>query len=291
MGKDLVSVIMPSYNCGRYVEESIRSVQAQTYRNWEIIFVDDCSTDDTKSIVQKLMAEDERIKFLQNEKNSGAAVSRNYALRKAKGRWIAFLDSDDLWKPEKLEHQIRFMEDNGYHFSCTERDVIDENSKPTGEYVTGPPIVTKAGMRRYCWPGCLTVMYDREAVGLVQVADLKKNNDYAMWLKICRKVDCYLLDERLAKYRIRKGSLSNHNYAAMIKWHFRLFKDALGLSTLVSAGLTALNLICGAYKKIVYRNNIKRQVQMKNLKTAPPYLRTVNALYIESECLTYRLAA
>lgn len=286
-----MSVIMPSYNCGRYVEESIRSVQAQTYRNWEIIFVDDCSTDDTKSIVQKLMAEDERIKFLQNEKNSGAAVSRNYALRKAKGKWIAFLDSDDLWIPEKLEHQIRFMEDNGYSFSYTEYLEMDEESRSMGVSISGPQRVTKAGMYAYCWPGCLTVMYDASVVGLVQIEDIRKNNDYAMWLKICRKVDCYLLDECLAKYRIRKGSLSNHNYAAMIKWHFRLFKDALGLSTLVSVGLTALNLICGAYKKIEYRNNIKRQVQMKNLKTAPPSLRTVNALHIESECLTYRLAA
>ena len=120
MTKDLVSIIMPSYNCGRFVEETIRSVQAQTYQNWEIIFVDDCSKDDTMSKVMALKEIDKRIKVYQNPQNSGAAVSRNLALREAKGRWIAFLDSDDLWKPEKLEKQVRFMEENGCNFSYTE---------------------------------------------------------------------------------------------------------------------------------------------------------------------------
>ena len=115
--EELVSIIMPSYNCGEFVEDTIRSVQAQTYQNWEIIFLDDCSTDDTMSIVKKLREEDSRIRLFQNKINSGAAVSRNKALREAKGRWIAFLDSDDLWEPTKLEKQVRFMEKNGYKFN------------------------------------------------------------------------------------------------------------------------------------------------------------------------------
>ena len=114
MGTDLVSIIMPSYKCGRFIEESIRSVQAQTYKNWELIIVDDCSGDDTISIVLELKKNDDRINLYQNASNSGAAVSRNTALRYAKGRWIAFLDSDDLWEPAKLEKQIMFMENNGY---------------------------------------------------------------------------------------------------------------------------------------------------------------------------------
>ena len=113
MHQDLVSIIMPSYNCGKYVEQTIRSVQAQTYQNWEIIFMDDCSTDDTIKLVSGLREKDERIRLFQNKFNSGAAVSRNNALQEAKGRWIAFLDSDDLWEPEKLEKQVRFMEENG----------------------------------------------------------------------------------------------------------------------------------------------------------------------------------
>lgn len=107
MEKGLVSVIMPSWNTGMYIAESIRSVIDQTYENWELIIVDDCSTDDTDEIVGTFT--DKRIKYLKNEKNSGAALTRNRALREAKGEWIAFLDSDDLWKPEKIEHQLEFM--------------------------------------------------------------------------------------------------------------------------------------------------------------------------------------
>ena len=113
----LVSVIMPSYKCGKYIAESIKSVQYQTYQNWELIIVDDCSGDGTVATVLELKKEDDRINLYQNSVNSGAAVTRNTALRNAKGRWIAFLDSDDLWEPTKLEKQIRFMEENGYAFS------------------------------------------------------------------------------------------------------------------------------------------------------------------------------
>ena len=165
---------MPSYNCGKYVEETIRSVQAQTFKNWQIIFMDDCSTDDTIRRVSVLREQDSRIKLYQNHGNLGAAVSRNNALREAKGRWIAFLDSDDIWEPEKLEKQIKFMEENNYAFSYTGYQEIDGDSKPTGVFVSGPKHVTKQGMYNFCWPGCLTVMYDREKIGLIQIEDIKK---------------------------------------------------------------------------------------------------------------------
>lgn len=254
---DLVSIIMPSYNCGRFVEETIRSVQAQTYKNWEIIFVDDCSSDDTMAKVMAIKEGDERIHVYQNPINSGAAVSRNLALREAKGRWIAFLDSDDLWKPEKLEHQIKFMEENGYSFSCTERDVIDENSKPVGQYVTGPEKVTKRGMYRYCWVGCLTVMYGREKIGLMQIADLKKNNDYAIWLKVCKKADCYLLKENLASYRQRKGSISHDSMRKLIKSHYDLWRIGEGRNPIVATYMTLQNLFFGVVKKMKYVKSIK----------------------------------
>ena len=109
---------MPSYNTAEYIGESIKSVVNQTYTDWELIIVDDRSTDNTDDAVAPFLS-DARIKYFKNEKNSGAAVSRNKALREAKGKWIAFLDSDDLWLPEKLEKQIAFMEENGYHFSYT----------------------------------------------------------------------------------------------------------------------------------------------------------------------------
>lgn len=257
MGNALVSIIMPSYNCGRFVAETIRSVLAQTYNNWEIIFVDDCSTDDTITIVSGMRDRDPRIRLYQNKFNLGAAMSRNYAMQEARGRWIAFLDSDDLWEPTKIEKQVRFMEENGYKFSYTCYTEMNEDGRDTGVRVSGPSKVTKSGMFAFCWPGCLTVMYDREAVGLIQIEDIKKNNDYAMWLKVCRKADCYLLSEVLAKYRRgRSGSVSSHSITTMIKWHYRLFRKAEKLDVVSSLWHTGVNLICGLYKKIKYVKSV-----------------------------------
>ena len=247
---ELVSIIMPSYNTADYIGETIESVLAQTYLNWELIIVDDCSTDNTDSVVAKFA--DARIRYLKNECNSGAAIARNRALREAKGRWIAFLDSDDLWHPEKLERQVAFMQQNDYYFSYTNYSEIDEKSQPLGVLVTGPKHITKSGMYAYCWPGCLTVMYDASAVGLIQIADIKKNNDYAMWLQVASKVDCYLLDAELGQYRKRSGSISRHGYLKLIKWHYKLFREAFCISMLGSVFCTARNLIAGVWKKILY---------------------------------------
>ncbi len=251
---DLVSIIMPSYNTASYIKESINSVFEQTYTNWELIIVDDCSTDNTDEIVASL--DDIRIHYIKNEKNSGAALSRNKALREAKGRWIAFLDSDDLWMPDKLEKQIQFMENNHYHFSYTGYCEIDEQSRPNGRQVTGPKVISKTRMYNYCWPGCLTVMYDANTVGLIQIADIKKNNDYAMWLKLCRKEKCYLLNNNLAKYRKRTGSISNHSYRALIKWHYKLFREADNRNSIFSIICTVRNLFFGVCKKIMYVKRI-----------------------------------
>lgn len=248
---DLVSIIMPSYNTGQFIEESIQSVCNQTYTDWELIIVDDCSTDNTDEVVASI--HDERIRYLKNEKNSGAAVSRNRALREAKGRWIAFLDSDDLWMPEKLEKQIRFMELNSYAFSYTYYEEINVERNQTKVMVTGPKRITRTGMFNYCWVGCLTVMYDRNVVGLIQIEDIKKNNDYAMWLKVCKKADCYLLADCLAQYRRgRFGSVSNHSIKTMITWHYRLFRCAEKQSIIQSGMNTIRNMIFGYYKKIKY---------------------------------------
>ena len=139
---DLVSIIMPSYNTADFISETIESVLNQTYKNWELIIVDDCSTDNTDEAVKKYL-DDQRIRYLKNEKNSGAAVSRNYALREAKGKWIAFLDSDDLWLPEKLELQVNFMKYHNYHFSYTSYEEIDENGNSLNRLVTGPKKITR----------------------------------------------------------------------------------------------------------------------------------------------------
>lgn len=249
----LVSIITPTWNCVQFIGETILSVQTQTYQNWEMIISDDCSTDNTKEILFPLLKADSRIKYICNAQNSGAAITRNNALKRAKGKWIAFLDSDDLWSPDKLEKQLQFMIENDYHFSYTKYCEINEHSEETGRMISGPKHVTKIGMYSFCWPGCLTVMYNREKVGLVQIADIKKNNDYAMWLKICKKADCYLLDECLAKYRRgRVGSISTHGYTTLIKWHYKLFREAEGMNPVSSFFITCINMICGLYKKKRY---------------------------------------
>ena len=247
----LVSVIMPSYNTSQYIKESIQSVLNQTYTNWELIIVDDCSTDNTDEVVSAI--NDSRIRYFKNKKNSGAAISRNKALREAKGQWIAFLDSDDIWMPEKLERQITFMEDNGYAFSYTNYEEIDMVGNKTGVRITGPKKITKTGMFNYCWPGCLTVMYDANKVGLIQIEDIKKNNDYAMWLKVCKKANCYLLDEYFAQYRKgRIGSVSTHSIKTMIGWHYKLYRETEKMGVLKSLFNTGRNLVFGFYKKKIY---------------------------------------
>lgn len=248
----LVSIIMPSYNTASFIAESIKSVLDQSYKDWELIIVDDCSPDNTDQVVAPYLSED-RIKYLKNEKNSGAAVSRNRALREAKGKWIAFLDSDDLWMPDKLKNQVNYMEKNGYHFSYTNYAEIDIEDKRNGIRVTGPKKITKTGFFNYCWPGCLTVMYDRDVIGLIQIADIKKNNDYAMWLKVCKKADCYLLDEELALYRRgRTGSISTISIKTMIGWHYKLYREAEGQNPVEAIINTGRNMVFGLYKKKRY---------------------------------------
>lgn len=248
---ELVSIITPSYNTAGFIAETIESVLAQSYDNWELIIVDDCSTDNTDVIVDRFLS-DPRIRYIKNDRNSGAAVSRNRALREAKGKWIAFLDSDDLWMTDKLEKQVRFMLNNDCCFSYTKYIEIDELSNPNEKSVSGPKLITRHGMYNYCWMGCLTVMYDADAVGLVQIEDIKKNNDYAMWLKVCQKANCYLLDETLAKYRKRNGSISSHTYAELVGWHYKLYRYAEGKSVIESAILTLRNLFWGVWKKMRY---------------------------------------
>lgn len=252
----LVSVIMPTYNCGRFISETINSVQAQTYQNWEILIVDDCSTDNTPEVVSELIKHDPRIKYYCLEKNSGAAIARNTALRLARGRWIAFLDSDDLWEPNKLKHQLKFMLENNFAFSYTERDVIDESSLPLGIEVSGPRRITKLKMKCYCWIGCLTAMYDANKIGIIQIRGIKKNNDYAIWLQISEKFDCYLLKEKLAHYRFRKGSISDHHKIALIKWHYKLFRFEQKLSVIESLFWTSINIFCNIIKKTIYMKKV-----------------------------------
>ena len=250
----LVSVIMPSWNTGKFIAEAIQSVIDQTYRDWELLIVDDCSTDDTERVVDTFS--DRRIRYYKNSKNLGAALSRNRALREARGEWIAFLDSDDVWDPEKLERQIHFMKKNYYTFSYHEFEKIDEDSKPLNIYVSGPEVVTKRKMYHYGYPGCLTFMYSAKALGVIQIKDIKKNNDYAILLQLCKKADCYLLKEKLAEYRVRKVSISHDRLQKKIKSHYDLFRVCEGKTALVAVWYTFWNMIYGVQKKMKYEKSI-----------------------------------
>lgn len=254
----LVSIISPTYNCSKFIAETIESVQAQTYKNWEMIIVDDCSNDNTKKIVEEYMSSDPKIRYYCLKTNSGAAIARNTALSLSKGRWIAFLDSDDLWKPEKLEHQIKFMMDNGYSFSYHEYEEISEDGIPSGILVSGKKHVSKFDMFACCWPGCLSVMYDTYKIGSIQIENVKKNNDTALWLKAIKKSDCFLLKENLAFYRRRKGSITPPDIRSKIKWHYTLFRQAEQMNPVASFLWMCINILGNSYKKLFYTKRIKK---------------------------------
>lgn len=250
----LVSIIMPSWNTARFIAASIQSVLDQTYPNWELLLVDDCSTDETDSVIAPFLR-DQRIRYFRNEKNVGAALTRNRALREARGEWIAFLDSDDLWAADKLEKQLAFMQAGGYVFSYTEYHRIDEEGQPLKLYVSGPETVNSRKIYRYDYIGHLTAMYSAGHFGLIQIRDIKKNNDYAIWLQLFKKngTEAHLLKEDLAAYRVRKNSISHHDkLIKMIKSHYDLFHDCDDRPGAVAFCYTCRNLWFGVWKKLRY---------------------------------------
>lgn len=219
----LVSVVMPAYNCEEYLPDAINSVIEQTYTNWELFVVDDCSTDDTESIVRSF--DDARIMYFRNEKNSGPAVSRNRGIEAAKGEYIAFLDSDDVWFPEKLEQQIRFMRNKGINFSCTAYEKIDAAGNRNGRMVIP---FKRAGYKRCLYCGnCIgnsTAIY-KVCKEKIFVPPIRKRNDFALWLKILKREKyCYGMKDVLAYYRVRENSVSS-NKKTLIKYQWELYRE------------------------------------------------------------------
>lgn len=213
---DKVSVITASYNAGRFIEETIKSVLEQTYDNLELIIVDDCSTDNTEEIVKKYMKIDLRVKFYKLEKNSGAAVVRNTALEKAKGRFIAFLDSDDVWDRDKLEKQINFMKKNNYGFSFTSYRLMSEKGILLNKEVRVPSQIKYEQLLKNTIIGCLTVIIDKDIIGDFRMPLVRAGQDTATWLSILRKGNiAYGYDEVLASYRLVDGSISSNKLKAL----------------------------------------------------------------------------
>lgn len=224
MNEPIVSIITPLYNSELYIERTIESVLNQSYNNWELIIVDDCSTDNGLSIVGNYVKTDNRIKVLKNEQNSGAAISRNKAIELAQGKYIAFLDSDDQWDKYKLEKQVAFMEKRDIDFSFTYYNHIDEAGKEISKTVNLPSKVDYVSTMKSNKIGCLTAMYNQESLGKFFMKNIRKRQDYTLWLQLLKKTKyAYCLPEILATYTVRKGSISSNKWS-LIKYHWHIYR-------------------------------------------------------------------
>lgn len=234
MTSGLVSVITPTYNCAQYIGETIESIQAQIYSNWEMIIVDDYSSDNTSEIVARYSKEDSRIKYYCLSENSGAAVARTKAMALANGEYMAFCDSDDLWFPDKLKKQIAFMKQNKVAFTCTSYEQINEEGCPLGHIIRAIPKTSYNRLLLDCPVGNSTVMYNVGVMGKFKVPNIRKRNDDALWLQMLKKEKyIYGMNNVLMKYRIRSNSISS-NKIKVIKYHWILYRDIEHLSVIRS---------------------------------------------------------
>ncbi len=246
--KPLVSVVTPAYNAARFISGAIESVQAQTYAGWEMIVVDDCSRDDTPALVEEKAGEDERVRLLRMAENGGAAIARNAAIGAARGRYIAFLDSDDLWLPTKLEEQLAFMRERDAAFSFTSYRRVDASGRVLGEPVPVPERMNYRDLLKNTAIGCLTVVLDRSKTGPLDMGSMRTRQDYVLWFKLLKSgMVAYGLQEDLARYRIVEGSISrNKTKAARTMWY--LYRRVEGLN-LPYAAWCFLNYASRAYLK------------------------------------------
>lgn len=222
----MISIITPAYNCEQFIESTFKSVLSQTMTDWEWLIIEDGSSDRTLSIVQQFAANDPRIQVLQNDKNEGAAKSRNHGLLKAKGEFVAFLDADDIWDSRKLRKQTTFM-NSEIDFSFTSYNIIDELGASNGKCIdsAGPRFVTYEDMlRKRATIGCSTVMLRRSSIDGMLMPDLRAGQDYAFWLEILKKNNAYLLPIALTKYRIHSGSLSR-NKLMKARQQWRIYRQ------------------------------------------------------------------
>ena len=231
---DLVSIITPAYNAAEYIAETIESVLAQTYPKWEMLIVNDCSTDNTATIVQSYAAKDNRIKLINLKQNSGAAVARNTAIQNAKGRYIAFLDSDDIWKKEKLQKQLNFMKQNGYAFTFTAYEHFKEVKENIQNLVKVPESLNYKQALKGNQIGCLTVTLDRKQVQNIEFSK-QKHEDYILWLNILKQgITAYSLNESFALYRTGNSNSITSNKFKSALWTWKIYRKNQKLSVLQS---------------------------------------------------------
>ena len=217
--KEKISIIVPMYNAEKFIGKTIESVLAQTYQNWEMLIMNDVSTDNSLAIVSVYAKKDERIKIVNTEKNVGVVKGRNFLIDLASGKYIAFLDADDYWHNEKLEKQIKFMKEKNASISCTEYTRVKENEEKINDVIIKEEI-SYNDMLKNNYLGCLTVMYDAEKIGKRYFKELEKNEDYVLWLEIVKDVNTiYGLKENLAYYRVLDNSRSSNKVkTAKVRW-------------------------------------------------------------------------
>jgi teichuronic acid biosynthesis glycosyltransferase TuaG len=233
--KDLVSIVVPVYNAGRFLDETIKTVLSQTYVNWELILVNDKSTDNSREIALKYQEKDNRIKLLDNKKNSGAAITRNRGIDEANGRYIAFLDADDLWDKHKLQKQVSFMRKHDYAFSFTGYEFADKNGKPNGKEVKVPAKLNYKLALRNTIIWTTTVMFDMSILTKDEIYMPNiKSEDTACWWKVLKKVDfAYGIPQILAYYRRSSDTLSANKVEA-VKRVWTLYRNEENLSLVIS---------------------------------------------------------
>lgn len=228
----IISIITPTYNAEKYIEETIDSVINQSYTNWEMVIVDDGSTDGTVNIIRDYQDKYNKIKLIVLSKNQGAGIARNTAIEKANGRYIAFLDSDDQWLPEKLETQLRYMQKNqiAFSFSSYNRRQTDESGIHVIKKVEVPKTANYQQLLKKCAVGCLTVMIDTSLTGKIAMKNIRARQDYALWLELTRKgFLAHGIPDVLAIYRVRGNSISS-NKLKMAKQNWIVYRQVEKLS-------------------------------------------------------------
>lgn len=247
--EDLVSIIMPSYNSESFISESITSVINQSYKNWELLICDDNSSDNTIDIINHYLNRDSRIHLIRSYNNFGPAVSRNKCIDEARGRFIAFLDSDDLWTPDKLDKQINFMKERETALTYGKFTLIDEqgNTLKNNSKHKLPDHIDYKGLLKNPIIGCLTAVYDVQKCGKQKMPVIRKRQDFALWLRILKQGhQAYCIPETIGYYRIRKGSVSRNKWIAAT-YNWKLYRKVEKLPIWVSSWV----FICYIYNKIM----------------------------------------
>lgn len=243
----LVSIVMPAFNAERYIEEAVLSVIPQSYPNWELLIVDDASTDATADIARRLAAQDHRITLLQNSHSKGVAGARNTAIERAQGEFIAFLDCDDRWLPDKLTEQVAFMRATNCALSATGYDMVDERNQLVN-HIHVPSVIAYEELLRGNRIGCLTAMYSQRTLGKIYMPTEFGHEDYLTWLQITRHHGpARGLDKRLAVYRRHRSSLSGSKLRAAA-WQWRIYRRALKIPLFHATYLFANYAVRGLQK-------------------------------------------